>query len=718
MLKNIFKIYIEDLKRIFTNYAAFVVILALCILPSLYAWFNIKASWDPYSQEATSQIKIGVVNNDEGTILNGEAVNIGDQVIEELKKNDLMGWQFVSEEEAEKALDEGTYYATLTIPGSFSNDLTSLVTNDVHKGQIIYRVNEKINAIAPKLTSKGATGVQESVNETVIKTVSSVLLETGKSLGLEIQDTLLPKLASVANSLNELTTKFGLINETVAKANDGGLKLKDLISQIQSDLPKIQETLTSAQTLTSSIETFISTSQGSINDLFPTVKADVQLVTDITAEMMKYVDGLKQAIESGSAEAPTTIQNLITKVNSGENLVESLVKLLESFNKISFGKPLTGIIEQLNGIKTELVNISNFLQTLFDEVVNSGEPDLTLLSKVQTVLQDVQTISSDLVNHFDDKVAAPLNSILDEAYKTSQNVLTVLKDAEAKLPQVSELLNVAYEGADTGIEAIQYVNEKLPQAENIIAELAGKVTDINNSQELKDVLELLQSAVQEREDFLSNPVELVEETVFPMHNYGTAMTPFYSVLAIWVGMTLLVSMLSVKAKGDYHPIEEYFGKFLLFVSISLVQALIIALGDLYILKIYCMNSGLFIVSLLFTAVTFTFIVYSLVSVLGNVGKVASIILLVLQVAGSGGTFPIQLTPKFFQMINPFLPFTYSISMAREAIGGVVQTVLTKDIVILLIFISAAILVAIFLKKPLNKLLSGFAEKYEESGLGE
>ncbi|MTL75493.1 YhgE/Pip domain-containing protein, partial [Turicibacter sanguinis] len=616
MLKNIFKIYIEDLKRIFTNYAAFVVILALCILPSLYAWFNIKASWDPYSQEATSQIKIGVVNNDEGTILNGEAVNIGDQVIEELKKNDLMGWQFVSEEEAEKALDEGTYYATLTIPGSFSNDLTSLVTNDVHKGQIIYRVNEKINAIAPKLTSKGATGVQESVNETVIKTVSSVLLETGKSLGLEIQDTLLPKLASVANSLNELTTKFGLINETVAKANDGGLKLKDLISQIQSDLPKIQETLTSAQTLTSSIETFISTSQGSINDLFPTVKADVQLVTDITAEMMKYVDGLKQAIESGSAEAPTMIQNLITKVNSGENLVESLVKLLESFNKISFGKPLTGIIEQLNGIKTELVNISNFLQTLFDEVVNSGEPDLTLLSKVQTVLQDVQTISSDLVNHFDDKVAAPLNSILDEAYKTSQNVLTVLKDAEAKLPQVSELLNVAYEGADTGIEAIQYVNEKLPQAENIIAELAGKVTDINNSQELKDVLELLQSAVQEREDFLSNPVELVEETVFPMHNYGTAMTPFYSVLAIWVGMTLLVSMLSVKAKGDYHPIEEYFGKFLLFVSISLVQALIIALGDLYILKIYCMNSGLFIVSLLFTAVTFTFIVYSLVSVLG------------------------------------------------------------------------------------------------------
>lgn len=718
MFKNIFKIYIEDLKSIFKNYAALIVILALCVLPSLYAWFNIKASWDPYSQEATSQIKIGVVNNDEGTTLNGEQINIGDQVIDELKKNDLMGWQFVSEEEAEKALDEGAYYATLTIPGSFSKDITSLVTSDVHKGEMIYRVNEKINAIAPKLTSKGATGVQESVNETVIKTVSSVLLQTGESLGLEIQDTLLPKLASVAQDLNELTTKFDLINETVANANDGGIKLKDLIAQIQGDLPQIQETLTSAQSLTSSIEAFISTSQGSINDLFPTVKADLQLITDITDEMITYVDGLKQAIESGSLEAPTMIQNLITKVNSGQHLVQSLIKVLESFNKISFGKPLTGLIEQLNGLQTELINVASFLQSLYDEVINNGEPDLTILNKVQTVLQDVQLISSDLVANFDDKVGTPLNSILDEAYQTSQNVLTVLKDAEAKLPQISDLLNVAYAGADKGIEAIQYVNEKLPEAESMITELASKVTDINKSQELKDVLELLQSAVQEREDFLSNPVELVEETVFPMHNYGTAMTPFYSVLAIWVGMTLLISMLTVKAKGEYRPIEEYFGKLLLFVSIGLVQSLIIALGDLYLLKIYCMNPTLFIGSLLFTAVTFTFIVYSLVSVFGNVGKVVSIILLVLQVAGSGGTFPIQLTPKFFQMINPFLPFTYSISMARESIGGVVQTVLTKDIVTLFIYIMVAILVAVFLKKPLNKLMSGFSQKFEESGLGE
>lgn len=718
MFKNILKIYLNDLKRIFTNYAALIVILALCILPSLYAWFNIKASWDPYSQHATSQIKIGVVNNDQGTTINGEEINIGNQVIDELKKNDLMGWQFVSEEVAEKALDEGTYYATLTIPNSFSEDVTSLVTNEVRKGEIIYRVNEKINAVAPKLTSKGATGLQENVNQTIIKTVSSVLMQTGQKLGFEIQGTLLPQLASVGSQLNELTTKFDLINETVSKANEGGIKLKDLIAGIQGDLPQIQDTINSAKSLTTSIETFITTSQNSLNDLFPTLKADLQLMGDISDEMNTYVGVIKQGIEVGSAEAPNMIQNLMTKVNCGTNLIDSLIKVLESFNKISLSKPLTTIIDQLNGVETELQNMETFLQTIYQSAINNTKPDLSLLDKVQTILQDAQSVTSDLASHFDEKIAGPLNSILDEAYQTSENVLAVLQDAQDKLPQVNDLLNIAYEGADKGIQAIQYINEKLPQAEAIISELATKVVTINNSQQLKDVLEFLQTSVQEKEDFLSNPVDLVEEIVFPMHNYGTAMTPFYSVLAIWVGMTLLVSMLSVKARGEYRPIEEYFGKLLLFVSIALIQSLVIGLGDLFLLKIYCVNPLLFIGSLLFTAITFTFIVYSLVSVLGNVGKVISIILLVLQVAGSGGTFPIQLTPKFFQIINPFLPFTYSISMAREAIGGVVQTVLTKDMLTLFIYIMISILFALFLKRPINQLLNGFTEKYEESGLGE
>ena len=717
MIKNIWTIYKEDLKRVFTNYAAIIVILALCILPSLYAWFNIKASWDPYGQQATSQIKIGVINNDKGTEFNGKLINIGDQVVDQLKENDLMGWQFVDEAEGERALEEGTFYATITIPDNFSKDITSLVTSDVKKGQMIYRVNEKINAIAPKLTSKGATGVQENINQTIVETVSGILFEAGKGLGLEIQETVLPQLSHVYDQLEELISKFGDMNSLVQTAHNGGIQLKDLIASIQTDLPLIETTITSAKTTITSLESFMDTSKSALSDFMPTLKNDLLLIQTIADELNTYVSQIEEAILSGSDKAPELIENLITKVESTQSLVQSFVKVLESFNKFPAGR-FDELISQLQGVNGELDKAKDFLQQLHDTTVNGGEPNLTVLNNIKTLLSSVSSTASDIYNRFDSAIVPSLNNVIDQAYSTATNVLQVLKEAEAKLPDVASLLNTAYEGADKGIDAIEYINSKLPEAENKVREVTAKLGDINESQSLQEVLTLLQEAVTERQNFMSSPVDLVEETIFPMHNYGTAMTPFYSVLAQWVGMTLLISMLSVHAKGEYRPSEEYFGKFLLFATIALVQGLIIALGDLYLLNIYCVNPGLFIVGILFTSITFTFIVYSLVSVFGNVGKVVSIILLVLQVAGSGGTFPIQLTPKFFQIINPFLPFTYAISFARESIGGIVENVLAKDIIIMCIYSVGAVLISLFLKKPINKLLQGFAEKFEESGLGE
>ena len=717
MIKNIWTIYKEDLKRIFTNYAALIVILALCILPSLYAWFNIKASWDPYGQQATSQIKIGVINNDKGTEFNGKLINIGDQVVDQLKENDLMGWQFVDEAEGEKALEEGTFYATIMIPDNFSQDITSLVTSDVKKGQIIYRVNEKINAIAPKLTSKGATGVQENINQTIVETVSGILFEAGKGLGLEIQETVLPQLSHVYDQLEELISKFGDMNSLVQTAHNGGIQLKDLIASIQTDLPLIETTITSAKTTITSLESFMDTSKSALSDFMPTLKNDLLLIQTIADELNTYVSQIEEAILSGSDKAPELIENLITKVESTQSLVRSFVKVLESFNKFPAGR-FDDLISQLQGVNGELDKAKDFLQQLHDTTVNGGEPNLTVLNNIKTLLSSVSSTASAIYNRFDSAIVPSLNNVIDQAYSTATNVLQVLKEAETKLPDVASLLNTAYEGADKGIDAIEYINSKLPEAENKVREVTAKLGDINESQSLQEVLTLLQEAVTERQNFMSSPVDLVEETIFPMHNYGTAMTPFYSVLAQWVGMTLLISMLSVHAKGEYRPSEEYFGKFLLFATIALVQGLIIALGDLYLLNIYCVNPGLFIVGILFTSITFTFIVYSLVSVFGNVGKVVSIILLVLQVAGSGGTFPIQLTPKFFQIINPFLPFTYAISFARESIGGIVENVLAKDIIIMCIYSVGAVLISLFLKKPINKLLQGFAEKFEESGLGE
>lgn len=716
-MNNIFKIYKDDIKKIFTNYAALIVFIALSILPSLYAWFNIKASWDPYGKEATSQIKIGVVNKDKGAELKGEFKNIGNQIIDQLKENDVMGWQFVSEKEAVKAVEEGSYYAMITIPEEFSEDILSLITDDIKKGKIIYTVNEKVNAIAPKITVKGATAVQENVNKTVIETVSDIVLSTAKDLGIEVEGQL-PKLDNLYDKLVEIQSKFKDLYETTDLAYDGVNKVADLVTNLQNDIPLITDTLNSTKGLATNLIDFITTSQGEINNIAPTIKTDIGLVKDLADEVSSYVDVVINAIKTNGENVKVLLENLSTKVSSLKEYVTSIRVLVEKINGQSQNGVLSGVLSQLETAENNLNQLYNEIESIRNLLDNGNVLDTSKLENAKTVLNDVSNIAGNLYEKFDTEILGNINTILNTANDSAKGALEILQRAQDKLPQVEEILTTVSALCNKGNEGIKYAKDNLPRAEEIVNEVTSKVAKIKDSSDLKDLLKLIANNVEERSNYLTSPVELEENSLYPMRNYGTAMTPFYSVLALWVGMTLLVSMFSVEAHGEYNHMEVYFGKLLLFLTIGMTQALIVSLGDLYLLKIYCVNPALFVTGILFTSVVFVAIVYSLVSVFGNVGKVTAIILLVLQVAGSGGTFPIQLTPKFFQIINPFLPFTYAISFAREAIGGVVQSVLVKDIVIMLIYIVVSILISIFLKKPINNLLSGFTKKFHESGLGE
>ena len=716
-MKNILKIYKEDMKKIFTNYAALIVFIALSILPSLYAWFNIKASWDPYGKEATSQIKIGVVNKDKGAELKGEFKNIGNQIIDQLKENDVMGWQFVSEKEAVKAVEEGSYYAMITIPEEFSENILSLITDDIKKGKIIYTVNEKVNAIAPKITVKGATAVQENVNKTVIETVSDIVLSTAKDLGIEVEGQL-PKLDNLYDKLVEIQSKFKDLYETTDLAYDGVNKVADLVTNLQNDIPLITDTLNSTKGLATNLIDFITTSQGEINNIAPTIKTDIGLVRDLADEVSSYVDVVINAINTGSENANVLLGNLNTKVSGLRDYLTSIRVLVEKINGHSQNGALSDVLNNLITAENTLNQLYNEIESIKNSLANGNLIDTSKLENAKTVLNDVSNIAGNLYEKFDTEILGNINTILNTANDSAKSALEILQRAQDKLPKVEEILTTVSALCNKGNEGIKYAKDNLPRAEEIVNEVTSKVAKIKDSSDLKDLLKLIANNVEERSNYLTSPVELEENSLYPMRNYGTAMTPFYSVLSLWVGMTLLVSMFSVEAHGEYNHMEVYFGKLLLFLTIGMTQALIVALGDLYLLKIYCVNPALFVTGILFTSITFVAIVYSLVSVFGNVGKVTAIILLVLQVAGSGGTFPIQLTPKFFQIINPFLPFTYAISFARESIGGVVQSVLVKDIVIMLIYIVVAILISIFLKKPINNLLSGFTKKFHESGLGE
>lgn len=712
-MKNIFKIYKNDLKDIFTNKVLLVIIIGLCILPSLYAWFNIKASWDPYGN--TGNISVAVINKDSGAEIMNKKVNMGDELVKELKTNKDLGWKFVDRKKALEGVNSGKYYAYIEIPSNFSENLTSLVSKDIKKGTIIYTVNEKINAIAPKITSKGATTIQNEVNQTVVKTVSEVVLKAFKEAGIEIEKQL-PKLSTLENNLVEVQGKFKDIDKVVDTAVDATDKVSDIIKDIQNDMPLIKDTITNSKNLSSDIKIFLNDSKTGLSQLSPILKNDLGLISEISSNAKNAVSDLIDAINKGSESAPQLIDNLSTKLSDLASSTNTLTKFLEKLNKLVPGNQLKSVIDSLNSISAKLDTAVSSLQTIKNQVANGEKPPLTNLNNLLKVIGDVNTITSSILNNFDSKIQGPISNIIEDSFKVADNIIAVLDSAEKKLPAVEDILNTTLSFSGSAEKGASFIKEKLPYAKSVVDTLVDSMKKINNSSEVNELISLLKSDVLKRSDFLKQPVDLVENRLYPIKNYGSAMAPFYTVLSLWVGILLLMSLLSTNVHGDYKPNEVYFGRGLTFLTLTIIQALIVSLGDIYFLKVQAVNIPLFILISVFTSIVFTAIVYSLVSIFGNVGKAIGVVLLVIQVAGSGGTFPIQVTPQFFQNVYPLLPFTYAISAMREAVGGIYMPNLTKDISTLAIFIVVFVIFTVFFKKPINKVTEKIQDRFNESDL--
>ena len=710
-MKNIINIFKKDLKDIFTNYAMLIVVLALCILPSLYAWFNIKASWDPYG--STNNISIAIVNNDKGTTLNNKNINIGKDLVKNLKNNNDLGWKFVSEQKALKGIKDGSYYASIEIPKDFSKDLTSLISSNVKKGELIYTVNEKINAIAPKITAKGASTIQLKINQTVVETVSQVLFETSNELGIELEGQI-PKLNDVENSLVKVQSKFGNLYEILNLTSDGVVKSKDLVKNIQKDLPQIKSTIKEANRLTSDVKTFLKASQDSMNKVSPIIKNDIGLMNDLSNSIVDTSNALNNALKSGSDDTIILINTLSSKINHLSTINASVHEFLNKLDKLDKNHNLSDTLNRLNELNAKLSNTSNLLGTIKNQIQNGQSPTDSILK----IGNDVQSISSSLYNNFDDRIANPINNIFSKSSSVSDDVITTLQNAENKLPKAEEILNNTIDLSNKGIEGVTFAKEKLPKVEEIINELTSAVKQINNEEDLHDLVKLLKNDIISEKNFLKEPVTLKEEKLYPVANYGSAMTPFYTILSLWVGLLLLSSLLSAEVHGEYKSYEVYFGRGLTFTLIAVIQALIVSLGDIWVLGVKPASPILLVLGSIFASIVFTAIVYSFVSVFGNMGKAMGIVLLVIQVAGSGGTFPIEVTPKFFQIVNPYLPFTYAISMLRESVGGIYNPVLIKDLSILTVYIVISLILALPLKKPINKIYDIFNKKFSESGLSE
>ncbi|MBN3524262.1 YhgE/Pip domain-containing protein [Paenibacillus apiarius] len=740
-MKHIFFIYATDLKRITRNWAASIIIVGLIGLPSLYAWFNILASWDPYGN--TKGIAIAVANNDKGTTILDKPIHIGKEIVASLKGNTQIGWTFVDEQKALSGVKRGTYYASIIIPDNFSARIGTVLSNEPVKAEIVYYVNEKINAISPKITSKGASSIIEQVSSNFVKTANRAIFEIFNEIGVELKNEL-PTIEKVKNLVFKLEKGFPEFVRIANTALDDVSKANAIVQEAQKNLPLIAQIATEGEQFAQRIGELLQYSQEGIEAISPFIKQDLASVQQ-TSLAVEQLTAIVQDVNEKPSVVLNALDQAARRLDAALNIVHGTTEWLGRLNRFTSGNRFGSEIGNLQRIADkfgqQLSTINEMKAAINAGRTISGE----LADRLNGLARDTTAIAGDLLGRYDDGIKPKIMQGVDKARTTVANTQTVLHDAVKRIPDVNKILNDAAKALTFGNKEIIALQRELPAAQSKIKQIADKIRTLEAQGDINEIIDLLRNNFEKESEFFAQPVLLKEHKLYPIPNYGSAMSPFFTTLSLWVGALLLVSLLTVEAhreaedvngnanqaktspeSGSYSrkqkfasPMKDhhvYFGRYLTFVTIALLQSLLVTTGDIYVLGAYVLNKLWFIVFGLILSAVFMLIVYTLVSVFGNVGKALGIVLLVLQLAGSGGTFPIQVTPPFFQAIYPYLPFTYGISMMREAVGGILWDVIERDLLMMCIYVGLTLVIGLALKTPINRSSANFVKKAKESKL--
>ena len=720
-MKNIWLIYKNDLKKISTNLVAFIVIIGISVLPALYAWFNIASNWDPYSN--TGNIKVAVVNLDEGAEISKLSINAGEQVVENLKANTQMGWQFVSAAEAEEGVKTGKYYASVLIPEDFSANLTSILSGQIRRPQITYTLNEKLNAIAPKITDKGAEAIKNEVNQSYIDTITKALAETvtltagtaDDKYG-EIKDNLKLSVNDIIDDIDAVEGSIDLVVTTIDASNV-------LIDNAKDGLPNLEELLGSAGVISSDTKDAITGVNNAAGQITNGVENVITAIDALYDDISPDIDSAFALVNEDSAAAADKFTS-ITKINRKViNLESQLVDFFTTINN-NLGIDTSSIVGKLNNSIDKQNDIIDKINSIADNIRKTGKAPANAKTDLDNLIsegrQSVVGISTEYSTNTRPAVDAMIGSVFDGL----DSVTGMMNQIDGNVPDVETALDNGKTSLDTLKTALLGINTTLENGKERLTTILGKIDTINDENSLVSFIDSLSYAPDELGEFMSSPVKIQSVKVYPVENYGSAMAPFYTVLAIWVGSIVLIAILKTdlgakeikRLGGNIRPIEAYFGRYQIYLTAALIQGLIIALGDLFFLRIQCESPVLFILTVILTSFVFSLFVYSLTVTFSVIGKALAVIILVLQVAGSGGTYPPEVLPEFFQKLLPYLPFKYAVNGLRETVAGVYTKAYVNDMLMLLVYVVLALFIGIILRRPFLKSMNYFNKRLEETEL--
>ena len=735
-MRNITAIFKRDLSRIRGSVVALIVAVGLVIVPTLYAWFNIAGSWDPYGN--TGNLKVAVANSDDGYMsdLIPVRVNIGDTVVSALRENDQLDWRFVSESDAVEGVRSGEYYAAVVIPENFSSRMMTVFSSDAEHAEIVYYENQKANAIAPRVTDKAASTVRQQIDETFAKTISDVGLATTSSL-LEFMDG--DQIAAYAGNLS------GTLAGAITTLRDASGSVDEFAGLLQSStglLDSTSDLLASAGTANKDAEALAGDAKTGLSGMHDALDAAVAAINQSLKDSAGDYDAAAKAIDEAFGAADAHVSLTVTQLRDASADVAKRASDMRDVqdNILAVERDVEGS-DLPEKLKAELVQKIDIVANTVGNVANQQELLAKHLSDAAASLETGAADARAKAQAVKDGIAEAKGSIggVKDSYNaTLKQQISDLSDAVA---------DVARRGSDMADDLGATVTDLSHAASALSDDLAGAhevlagasadlVSAADDLQRLKEgldtavtsgnldrVRELIGSDPAALADALAAPVALDRQAVYHIKNYGSAMAPFYTTLSIWVAGIVLAAMLKanvdeadVKALGNPRLHELYLGRYAFFALLAFAQATLVCAGDLLFFGIQCEHPFQFMLVGWLAGFVFSNMIYTLTVSFGDIGKAIAVVLLVMQVAGSGGTFPIEMTADFFQAVYPFLPFTHAINAMHAAMAGAYGMEFWIELGTLSLYLIPSLALGLVFRRPVIRANRWIIEKLEETKL--
>lgn len=648
MIKN--KMLRAEWKHLFSNKILLISMAVISFIPILYSGFFLGSIWDPYGQ--TKNLPVAFVNEDKGASLNGKALNVGESVEKKLKDNHDLGWEFVSKQQADEGVNSGHFYAVVTIPSDFSQKAASITKSEPQQAVINFTTTPAKNYIGSLVSNQAAAKVKSSVSEQITQAYAKGILENLDKLGIGLD--------AAANGASTLHDGLGRL-QSGAQTYVGGVK----------QLAVNQQSLAGGLAQLSDGSRKLQAGLGQLSNNLPT-----------ESQLSQLSDGMKQ-LQSGINQLNASVSNPSPALVAQQNKVKTDAQTL---------------VQTMQDSKSDLLAAGDTLRTLGAQVAASGSDSTTIslpqisnisraFTKTQTIiaqttilLGDLQTLTQQLSAQ-QTQLQAGVSALNNGVNQLTPNAITAFNGYNSVRFANNQLL-AGSASLTNGLSEAKSGSQKLANGASLLESRSGALIDgtsqlasgadtlANKLADASNRIKIQPTGATTQQQ-IANPVksEMTEKGNVP--NYGYALSPYVLSLSLFVGAIVLNVIYPIRKtfSEQESAIRWWLSKASVAGVAAFMQATILMLVMVFFLGLTPEHPAHFIGAIYLTSFAYMSIVSLLVIVLDNPGRFLAMVLLVLQLGSSEGTFPIQTANGFFQAINPLVPMTYSIRALRQAISG-------------------------------------------------